>query len=80
MVDPEFLKPRSHGHATGQKISDFAQNFEICMRKLEICAFYIFFFTHILGDFSDIFAFLLAQNFKTKLLTAQKKSTFRVSG
>ena len=28
--------------------------------------------------FSDIFALFLAQNFKTKVLTAQKKSTFRV--
>ena len=29
--------------------------------------------------FSGIFPLFLAQNFKTKLLTAQKKSTFRMS-
>ena len=43
--------------------------------------FYSFFFIFhaYLVIFNDIFAFFLAQNFKTKVLTAQKKSTFRMS-
>ena len=30
--------------------------------------------------FSDIFPLFLAQNYKTKVLTVQKKSSFRMSG
>ena len=65
--------------------SDFAQNFGICMPKLKMCMqfnlFYSFFLylSHILCDFSKICLLFLAQNFKTKVWTAQK-STFRMSG
>ena len=35
----EFLISRSHGRATVQKNSEFAQNLENCLRELEIYAF-----------------------------------------
>ena len=52
---------KSHGHATAQKISDFAQNLEICMRNLKKYAFNLFYsffslcFTHI-RDFQWYFS------------------------
>ena len=38
-TEQSFKKSRSHGRATEQKFSDFAQNLEICMRELKIYAF-----------------------------------------
>jgi hypothetical protein len=39
LTNQSFQNSRSHGRATAQKISDFAQNIEICMRELKIYAF-----------------------------------------
>ena len=59
-------------------MSDFAQNFEICMRKLKnLCiltfftVFFFIFHTHLV--ICDIFPLFLAQNFKTKVLTAEEE-------
>ena len=65
---------RSNGRATAQKISEFAQNLDNCMRKLKkYMHVNLFFMIHkyyvILGV---IFALFLAQHFRTKVLTAQK--------
>ena len=76
---------RSHGRATGQHFPDFAQNLEIFMRKLRKYAltplFYsLFFMIHTYYVmFGVIFAFFLGQKLKKKVLTAQKKSSFRMS-
>ena len=62
---------QSHGRATAQNFPDFAPNLEICMRELKklwILTSFKFF----LHDFGLIFAFFLAQNCITKILTAQK--------
>ena len=63
---------------------DFVQNLEMCSANNKIMdfnLFYSFFFvTHTYYlIFGVILALFLAQNFKTKVLTAQKKSTFRMS-
>ena len=64
--------------ATAQNFPDFPQNLEICMRKLKIDAFKSFFtiFLFMIHKcyvlFFAIFKFFLAQNLKTKILTAHK--------
>ena len=62
---------RSHGRATAQNFKGFAQILENCVRKLKNYAFQPIFHTYyvILGV---TFALFLAQNFKTKVLTAHK--------
>ena len=78
---------KSHGRVTAQNSSDFAQNLEICMRKQKIYAFqprlqFFFYscFTYIMWLSVNLCPLCLAQSFNTKVLTAQKKSTFRMSG
>ena len=67
----------SHRRATAQKFSDFAQNFEICMRKLEIHDFihfltFLSIFIHFMSMFRDFLAIFLGKVFKPKIVTAQK--------
>ena len=60
-----------HRHATAQNFTDCKQTFEICMCKLENSGF---------SSFIPIFcAIFLCNDVKSKILMAQKKSTFRIS-
>ena len=73
---------RSHGRATAQNFPYIVQNLEICMRKPHfLFKLYLFYsFCFMIHTYDVIFALFLAQNFKTKVLTTHKKSTFRKSG
>ena len=76
---------RSHGRGTAQNFPDFAQNLKICVHKfkkiiiLNSFTVYFFMFHTYFMIFSENFLLFLAQNFKTKVFTAPKKSTFRMS-
>ena len=75
---------RSYGRATAQNFPELPKNLEKCMRNLKM---YVFNFSscfflndsQISCDFRCFLPLFLAQNFRTKVLTAQKKSTFRMS-
>ena len=73
-----FYKSHSRGRATAQIFPDFAQNHEICMRKLNFfristsVTVYVFMFQTYCVIFSENIVFFLAQKLKTKVLTAQK--------
>ena len=67
---------QSHYRATAQNFPDLAQNLGNCKRKQKFMHFSLFFsfffmFPTYYGILGVIFALFLAQNFKTKVLTAQ---------
>ena len=68
---------RSQGRATAQNFTEFAQNLENGMCKLKIYAFYplFMFFFLIIHTYYVILGvtLFLAQNFRTNVLTAQKR-------
>ena len=72
----------SHRRGIAQKTSDSAQNFEICMGKLESSCFYLFYklclsiFTHFMSMLRDFLAIFLRKGFKNKIVTSQKKIYF----
>ena len=77
-----FKMSRSKGCATAENIPECVQNLENCMPKLEIYAFQPFFFSFFftIPTYYMVlcvpFTLFLAQNFKTKVWTTQKKINF----